>query len=141
MQRLLVRILTCFVLVGCATTTQNSNIPDPPDAVVYQVRSSSSLPGVMDAYMLNMYAMLRAKSYRITQDISFVRVMQPIEAVAQVYDQSATAQGWSIDTPIPARERRMLRSYRKGNAVVIVTLFAEVNSRDGVVVMRITAER
>jgi hypothetical protein len=141
MQRLLLRILTCFVLVGCATTTQNSNIPDPPDAVVYQVRSSSSLPGVMDSYALNMYAMLRAKSYRITQDISFVRVMQPIEAVAQVYDQSATTQGWSIDTPIPARERRMLRSYRKGNAVVIVTLFAEVNSRDGVVVMRITAER
>ncbi|RLT24348.1 MAG: hypothetical protein DWI30_01415 [Chloroflexi bacterium] len=141
MQRLLVRILTCFILVGCAATTQNSNIPDPPDAVVYQVRSSSSLPGVMDAYALNMYAMLRAKSYRVTQDISYVRVMQPIEAVAQVYDQSATAQGWSIDTPMPPRERRMLRSYRKGNAVVIVTFFAEVNNRDGIVVMRITAER
>jgi hypothetical protein len=129
------------VLVGCATTAQNSNIPDPPDAVVYQVRSSSNLPGVMDAYALNMYAMLRAKSYRVTQDISYVRVMQPIESVAQVYDQAAIAQGWSIDTPIPAREQRMLRSYRKGNAVVIVTFFAEVNSRDGIVVMRITAER
>jgi hypothetical protein len=95
----------------------------------------------MDAYALNMYAMLRAKSYRVTQDISYVRVQQPIDAVAQVYDQAATAQGWSIDTPIPARERRIVRSYRKGNAVVIVTLFAEVNSRDGVVVMRIMAER
>lgn len=141
MQRLLVHILTCFVLVGCAVTTQNSNIPDPPDAVVYQVRSSSNLPGLIDAYSRNMYAMLRAKSYRVTQDISFVRVMQPIESVAQVYDQAAITQGWSIDTPVPARAQRMLRSYRKGNAVVIVTLFAEVNSRDGIVVMRITAER
>ena len=102
MQRLLVRILTCFVLVGCATTTQNTNIPDPPDALVYQVLSSSNLPGVMDAYALNMYAMLRAKSFRVTQDISYVRVQQPMDAVAQVYDQAATAHGWSIDTPIPA---------------------------------------
>lgn len=141
MQRIFVCILACFLVIGCATSTQNSNIPDPPDAVVYQVLSTSSLPGVMDAYALNMYALLRAKSYRVTQDISYVRVQQPIDAVAQVYDQAAVSQGWSIDPLIPARERRMLRSYRKGNAVVIVTLFAEVNSRDGVVVMRITGER
>lgn len=141
MRRLCIVILTCFTLVGCAAVAPSSVVPDPSDAVSYQVLNSSSLPAVMDAYELNMYAMLRAKGYRITSDVAYVRVMQPLAQVAQAYDQAAAANGWVSDAPLPARDQRVLRTYRHGTELLIVTLFAEANSRDGVVVMRLTADR
>ncbi len=141
MFRLCFVILTCFVLVSCITAAQNATVPDPSDAVSYQVLSSSNLPAVMDAYELNMYAMLRAKGYRITSDVAYVRVLRPLSDVASAYDQAAIANGWSIDTSLPAREQRILRTYRQGTELLIITMFAETNSRDGVVVMRLTADR
>lgn len=120
---------------------QPSTVPDPSDALVYQVLNSSSLPAIMDAYEMNMYAMLRAKGYRITSDVSYVRVMKPLDQVATAYDQAAAANGWVMDPALPARDQRLLRTYRHGTELLIVTLFAEANSRDGVVVMRLTADR
>ena len=141
MRRLYLVMLTCFVLVSCTAVTQTSSVPDPSDAISYQVLNSSSLPTIMDAYALNMYAMLRAKGYRIVNDVSYVRVMKPLDQVVAAYDQAAIANGWSIDTPLPARQQRLLRTYRHGTQLLIVTLFAEANSRDGVVAMRLTADR
>jgi hypothetical protein len=39
------------------------------------------------------------------------------------------------------REQRILRTYRLGTQILLVTIFAEASSRDGVVVMRINADR
>lgn len=141
MRHLALAILTCFFLLSCTVGARTTAVPDPSDAIAYQVLNSSSLPAIMDAYEMNMYAMLRAKGYRITSDISYVRVMQPIDQVATAYDQAAVANGWTVDPPLPPREQRLLRSYRNGTELLIITLFAEANSRDGVVVMRLTADR
>lgn len=141
MRRLYLVILACFLLVNCTAVSQPATVPDPTDAISYQVLNSSSLPAIMDAYELNMYAMLRAKGYRISSDITYVRVLRPLDQVASAYDQAAVASGWVLDTPLPAREQRILRTYRLGTQLLIVTLFAEANSRDGVVVMRLTADR
>jgi hypothetical protein len=128
-------------LVACTVVEGDVTIPDPADAIAYQVLSSSSLPEVMQAYDNNMHTMLRAKGYRVTQETSYVRVMRPINEVAQSYDQAALSKGWEIvDAAIP-REQRILRTYRLGTQILLVTLFAEANSRDGVVVVRINADR
>jgi hypothetical protein len=95
----------------------------------------------MQAYDNNMHAMLRAKGYRVTLETAYVRILRPIAEVAQSYDQAALANGWSIDPPLPPRDARILRTYRMGTELAIVTLFAEANSRDGVVSMRISADR
>ena len=134
-------ILTCFALAACTTVSSTATVPDPPDAQLYQVFGSSSLPNVMDAYDINLHAMLRAKGYRVTEETSLVRVLRPLNEVAQSSDQAAIDNGWSIDDPLPARENRILRTYRRGTAVLFVTMFAEANSRDGVVVMRLSADR
>ncbi|MBM4413790.1 MAG: hypothetical protein FJ040_10165 [Chloroflexi bacterium] len=141
MQRLLIIMLACFCLVACTAVEGDVTIPDPADAIAYQVLSSSSLPEVMQVYDNNMHAMLRAKGYRVTQETSYVRVMRPIDEVAQSYDQAAVSKGWEIvDAAVP-REQRILRTYRLGTQILLVTLFAEANSRDGVVVVRINADR
>lgn len=141
MRFLLGCILTCFVLVGCGTVGDTAVFPDPPDAQLYQVLGSSSLPDVMDAYDVSLHAMLRAKGYRVTEETTMVRVLRPLAEVAQSYDQAAIDNGWSIDDPLPARENRILRAYRRGTVVLFVTMFAEANTRDGIVVMRLMADR
>lgn len=141
MRRVLLLILSCFVLVACTTTPVDKSIPDPVDAIPYKVSNTSSLPDVMQAYDNNMHAMLRAKGYRVTLETAYVRILRPITEVAQSYDQAALANGWSIDPPLPPRDSRILRTYRLGTELAIVTLFAEANSRDGVVSMRISADR
>ncbi|MFM2032313.1 MAG: hypothetical protein RLZZ297_1078 [Chloroflexota bacterium] len=141
MPRMIVLILACFVLWGCAATQADTSIPDPVDAIPYKVSNTSSLPAVMQAYDNNLHAMLRAKGFRVTQETSYVRIPRPIGEVAQSYDQAAVAKGWSIDPPLPPRDMRILRSYRNGTELTVVTLFAEANSRDGVVSLRITADR
>lgn len=141
MQRFLFIILACFWLVACAAVERDTTVPDPADAIAYQVLNSSSLPEVMQIYDNNMHTMLRAKGYRVTQETAYVRVMRPIEEVAQSYDQAALNKGWEIvDAALP-REQRILRTYRQNTQILLVTLFAEANSRDGVVVMRINADR
>ena len=141
MQRLLVIILACFWLASCALTEADITVPDPADAIAYQVLNSSSLPAVMQAYDNSMHTMLRARGYRVTQETSYVRVMRPIDEVAQSYDQAAISKGWEIvDAAVP-REQRILRTYRLGTQILLVTIFAEASSRDGVVVMRINADR
>lgn len=141
MRRILLLILTCFVVAGCAATQDRTNVPDPVDAIPYRVSSTSSLPEVMAAYDNNLHAMLRAKGYRVTDETSFVRIPRPIAEVAQSYDDAARANDWSIDPPLPPRDSRILRTYRNGTQILIVTLFAEANTRDGVVSLRITADR
>jgi len=141
MRRVLLLILTCFVLVACTTTPVDNSIPDPVDALPYKVSNTSSLPDVMAAYDNNMHAMLRAKGFRVTLDTTYVRIMRPITEVALSYDQAALANGWSIDPPLPPRDSRILRTYRLGTELAVVTLFAEANSRDGVVSLRISADR
>jgi hypothetical protein len=141
MQRLLVIILACFLCTACGLTEADITVPDPADAIAYQVLNSSSLPAVMQAYDNSMHTMLRARGYRVTQETSYVRVMRPIDEVAQSYDQAAISKGWEIvDAAVP-REQRILRTYRLGTQILLVTLFAEASSRDGVVVMRINADR
>lgn len=141
MQRLLSIILACFLCVSCALTETDITVPDPADAIAYQVLNSSSLPAVMQAYDNSMHTMLRARGYRVTQETSYVRVMRPIDEVAQSYDQAAISKGWEIvDAAVP-REQRILRTYRLGTQILLVTIFAEASSRDGVVVMRINADR
>lgn len=141
MQRTLLIILACFCMAACTVVEGDVAVPDPADAIAYQVLNSSSLPEVMQAYDNSMHTMLRAKGYRVTQETSYVRVMRPIEEVAQSYDQAATNKGWDIvDAALP-REQRILRTYRLGTQILLVTIFAEANSRDGVVVMRINADR
>lgn len=128
-------------MAACTVVEGDVAVPDPADAIAYQVLNSSSLPEVMQAYDNSMHTMLRAKGYRVTQETSYVRVMRPIEEVAQSYDQAATNKGWDIvDAALP-REQRILRTYRLGTQILLVTIFAEANSRDGVVVMRINADR
>ena len=141
MQRILLTILACFWLVSCAVVEGDITVPDPTDAIAYQVLNSSSLPGVMQAYDNSMHTMLRAKGYRVTQETSYVRVMRPIDEVAQSYDQAAISKGWQIVEAAMPREQRILRTYRLGTQVLLVTIFAEANSRDGVVVMRINGDR
>lgn len=141
MQKILLSILACFWLVACAGVNSETTVPDPPDAQLYQVLGTSSLPAVMEAYDMNMHAMLRAKGYRVTEETVKVRVLRPLNDVAQSYDQAAIDNGWSIDDPLPARENRILRTYRLGTRVLIITMLAEANSRDGVVVMRLGADR
>jgi hypothetical protein len=141
MQRLISIILACFLCVSCALTETDITVPDPADAIAYQVLNSSSLPAVMQAYDNSMHTMLRARGYRVTQETSYVRVMRPIDEVAQSYDQAAISKGWEIvDAAVP-REQRILRTYRLGTQILLVTIFAEASSRDGVVVMRINADR
>jgi uncharacterized lipoprotein YajG len=141
MQRILTIILACFWLISCTLTEADITVPDPADAIAYQVLNSSSLPAVMQAYDNSMHTMLRARGYRVTQETSYVRVMRPIDEVAQSYDQAAISKGWQIiDAAIP-REQRILRTYRLGTQVLLVTIFAEASNRDGVVVMRINADR
>jgi hypothetical protein len=141
MQRILIIILACFWLISCTLVETDIAVPDPADAIAYQVLNSSSLPAVMQAYDNSMHAMLRARGYRVTQETSYVRVMRPIDEVAQSYDQAALSKGWQIvDAAIP-REQRILRTYRLGTQVLLVTIFAEASNRDGVVVMRINADR
>lgn len=141
MQRILIIILACFGLISCALVEADITVPDPVDAIAYQVLNSSSLPAVMQAYDNSMHTMLRARGYRVTQETSYVRVMRPIDEVAQSYDQAAISKGWTIvDAALP-REQRILRTYRLGTQVLLVTIFAEASSRDGVVVMRINADR
>jgi uncharacterized lipoprotein YajG len=141
MKRLLITILACFLFTACALTESDITVPDPADAIAYQVLNSSSLPEVMQAYDNSMHTMLRARGYRVTQETSYVRVMRPIDEVAQSYDQAAISKGWEIvDAAIP-REQRILRTYRLGTQILLVTIFAEASSRDGVVVMRINADR
>lgn len=141
MQKFLLFILACFWLVACAGVNNETTVPDPPDAQLYQVLGTSSLPAVMDAYDVNMHAMLRAKGYRVTEETVKVRVLRPLNDVVASYDQAAIDNGWAIDDPLPARENRILRTYRLGTRVLIITLFAEANSRDGVVVLRLGADR
>ncbi|MFN5059771.1 MAG: hypothetical protein ACK5GU_07625 [Chloroflexota bacterium] len=141
MQRLLSIILACFLFASCGLTETDITVPDPADAIAYQVLNSSSLPAVMQAYDNSMHTMLRARGYRVTQETSYVRVMRPIDEVAQSYDQAAISKGWEIvDAAVP-REHRILRTYRLGTQILLVTIFAEASSRDGVVVMRINADR
>ena len=141
MQRILIIILACFLLISCALAEADITVPDPVDAIAYQVLNSSSLPAVMQAYDNSMHTMLRARGYRVTQETSYVRVMRPIDEVAQSYDQAALSKGWEIvDAALP-REQRILRTYRLGTQILLVTIFAEASSRDGVVVMRINADR
>ena len=141
MRRVLLLILTCFVAVACSVTQDVKSIPDPIDAIPYKVSNSSSLPDVMNAYDNNMHAMLRAKGYRVTDETTYMRIPRPIADVAQSYDEAALANAWQIDPPLPPRDSRILRTYRNGTQLLIVTLFAEANSRDGVVSLRITADR
>lgn len=141
MQRILLIILACFLVSACSAVEGDVAVPDPADAIAYQVLNSSSLPEVMQAYDNSMHTMLRAKGYRVTQETSYVRIMRPIDEVAQSYDQAALSKGWEIvDAALP-REQRILRTYRQGTQILLVTIFAEANSRDGVVVMRINADR
>lgn len=141
MQRLLIIILACFWLASCTLTDADITVPDPVDAIAYQVLNSSSLPAVMQSYDNSMHTMLRARGYRVTQETSYVRVMRPIDEVALSYDQAAISKGWEIvDAALP-REYRILRTYRLGTQILLVTIFAEASSRDGVVVMRINADR
>ncbi len=141
MQRILLIILACFLVSACSVVEGDVAVPDPADAIAYQVLNSSSLPEVMQAYDNSMHTMLRAKGYRVTQETSYVRIMRPIDEVAQSYDQAALSKGWEIvDAALP-REQRILRTYRQGTQILLVTIFAEANSRDGVVVMRINADR
>jgi hypothetical protein len=141
MQRILITILACFWLISCTLIEADITVSDPVDAIAYQVLNSSSLPAVMQAYDNSLHTMLRARGYRVTQETSYVRVMRPINEVAQSYDQAALSKGWQIvDAALP-REQRILRTYRLGTQILLVTIFAEANSRDGVVVMRINADR
>ena len=103
MRKFLLSILACFWLVACAGVNNETTVPDPPDAQLYQVLGTSSLPAVMEAYDMNMHAMLRAKGYRVTEETVKVRVLRPLNDVAQSYDQAAIDNGWSIDDPLPAR--------------------------------------
>jgi hypothetical protein len=95
----------------------------------------------MQAYDNNLHAMLRAKGFRVTQETLYVRIPRAIADVVQSYDQAALAKGWSIDPPLPPRDMRVLRTYRQGTELTVITFFAEANSRDGVVALRISADR
>lgn len=141
MRQIFITILACFLLASCTLVEADVYVPDPADSIAYQVLSSSSLPAVMRAYDNSMHTMLRARGYRVTQETTYVRIMRPINEVAQSYDQAAASKGWTIvDAALP-REQRILRTYRLGTQILLVTIFAEANSRDGVVVMRINADR